>query len=114
VNTIPAYTYTLASKLPEWVLDGILSLPARLTEIRNKIIPIVSHPEQVKSVANDEEGEEGEEVAVEVEAEGLAPDEPDEKATPASSGYSSEAEMLSISSYDKIAGSWVSLNEQQK
>jgi len=108
-----AYTYTLASKLPEWILDGLLSLPARLAELRNTVVPIILHPEEPQPVEPEEE-EEMEEA--EVDADELNPDETEsqpEKTKAGSSGYSSGAESLGLNS-DKIGSSWVRLNEQQE
>jgi len=111
-----AYTYMIASKLPEWILDGLLSLPARLAEVRDRVVPLILHPEEPKPVeVEPEEEEEAEEVEVEVEE--VAQDETGsqpEKTTPASSGYSSEAELLSLNSNEQIGSSWVSLNEKQE
>ena len=104
-----AYTYMLASKLPEWILDGLLSMPARLAEVRNRLIPIVLHPEKSKPVARLEEEEEPEEIDAAAEKSHHS-----DKATPASSGYSSDAEVLSLHSNDQMTtGSWVSLKEKQ-
>jgi hypothetical protein len=112
---LEAYTYMLASKLPEWILDGILSVPARLAELRNTIIPVILHPEESKPVEEEEEEEEAEEIDI-VTEEQIVPElgPESEKATLASSGYSSEAELLSLNSNDHIASSWVSLNENQQ
>ena len=104
-----AFTYAMASKLPEWLLDEVLSLPLKMAELRNKVLQIVPHTEETRPTKFEEE-----EPKIDTNRSPSESGIRSDKGTQPLSGYSSEFESHSPDSNEHTSGSWINLDEKQE